>query len=188
MHHRVPHTAQERDSVKSEVVACSFRPVPRGCTLATVPSSSPIPLRAAATPRSQPYLRPPAPAGAPSVLQPPSGPLPQGRADPQLLLDYRCWLGEGRQALGTDYPPAIQTCLTRISGMTPEQVLATYGFPDLPVATNLHKRAHGGGRSNRPDRASSEALAVVSWSCLGDGCRCQPAASQHAQYIHAHCC
>ncbi len=43
-------------------------------------------------------------------------------ADPQLLLDYRCWLGEGKDAIGTDYPPQIKQCLQRISAMTVQQV------------------------------------------------------------------
>lgn len=36
----------------------------------------------------------------------------RGRADPQLLFDYRCYLQDSNKGvLGTDYPPDIKKCL-----------------------------------------------------------------------------
>ncbi len=55
----------------------------------------------------------------------------------QLLLDYRCWIdgqgSDGRSgpagslggAMGLRYPPEVQTCLKKISDMTPQQVRGT---------------------------------------------------------------
>ncbi len=43
---------------------------------------------------------------------------PHGYADPQVLFDYRCYLPDGKEEIGTDYPPQIKQCLTRISNMT----------------------------------------------------------------------
>lgn len=46
---------------------------------------------------------------------------PHGVADPQLLLDYRCYVG-GKEVLGTDYPPQVVSCLKKISGMSVKEV------------------------------------------------------------------
>ena len=50
--------------------------------------------------------------------------LPKGTADLQLLLDYRCHLPQGREAMGRDYPPDIAACMRRIADMTPQQASA----------------------------------------------------------------
>lgn len=66
---------------------------------------------------------------------------PQGHADPQLLLDYRCYLPDGREEMGTDYPPQVKQCLQAIASKTVPQVKKHYGLlEDLP-AINLHTRA-----------------------------------------------
>lgn len=74
----------------------------------------------------------------------PANEAPQGVADPQLLLDYRCYIGMpasivcsrqvtpyhrllcnvagGADALGTDYPPQVKQCLRQISSMTIQEV------------------------------------------------------------------
>ncbi len=49
--------------------------------------------------------------------------MPKGRADPQVLFDYRCYLPDGKEEIGTDYPPQIKQCLTKISGMTVQVML-----------------------------------------------------------------
>eukprot|EP00200_Dunaliella_tertiolecta_P002061 CAMPEP_0202342448 /NCGR_PEP_ID=MMETSP1126-20121109/3006_1 /ASSEMBLY_ACC=CAM_ASM_000457 /TAXON_ID=3047 /ORGANISM="Dunaliella tertiolecta, Strain CCMP1320" /LENGTH=474 /DNA_ID=CAMNT_0048933401 /DNA_START=1018 /DNA_END=2442 /DNA_ORIENTATION=+ len=64
----------------------------------------------------------------------------RGRADPQMLLDYRCYMGEQDQ-MGTNYPPQVTQCLQKISSMSPEQVQAHYNLPELRPAKNLHSRA-----------------------------------------------
>jgi hypothetical protein len=43
---------------------------------------------------------------------------PRGFADPQILLDYRCYLLDGKEEIGTDYPPQIRQCLAKISSMS----------------------------------------------------------------------
>ncbi|KAG2497271.1 hypothetical protein HYH03_004855 [Edaphochlamys debaryana] len=63
------------------------------------------------------------------------------RADPQLLLDYRCYLPDGQDTMGTNYPPEVTTCLKRIAGMTPQEVKDYYKFTDVRVANNLYTRA-----------------------------------------------
>ncbi|KAG2490125.1 hypothetical protein HYH03_011431 [Edaphochlamys debaryana] len=66
--------------------------------------------------------------GADTVPRPPS-------LDFQILLDYRCALPEGREAMGTSYPPQVEQCLRHIADMTPEQITkgyewaAKYGLP-----------------------------------------------------------
>ncbi|GIL86967.1 hypothetical protein Vretifemale_15166 [Volvox reticuliferus] len=67
--------------------------------------------------------------------------IPRFDADPQLLLDYRCYLPEGQEQMGTQYPPQIDKCLRHIASMTPKEVAKVYGFPDVRVAGNLHTRA-----------------------------------------------
>eukprot|EP00798_Chlamydomonas_sp_ICE-L_P018468 gene18468-24959_t len=62
-------------------------------------------------------------------------------ADPQLLLDYRCYLPDGHDKLGTNYPPQIQQCLKKIANMTVPEVQQHYGFVEDLVAYNLHARA-----------------------------------------------
>jgi hypothetical protein len=52
---------------------------------------------------------------------------PHGDADPLLLLDYRCYMGEGaggkrHDEMGVNYPPPVKQCLQKISSMTPQQV------------------------------------------------------------------
>ncbi|GIL86976.1 hypothetical protein Vretifemale_15166 [Volvox reticuliferus] len=49
--------------------------------------------------------------------------IPRFDADPQLLLDYRCYLPEGQEQIGTQYPPQIDKCLRHIASMTPEEVM-----------------------------------------------------------------
>ncbi|KXZ45058.1 hypothetical protein GPECTOR_59g667 [Gonium pectorale] len=68
--------------------------------------------------------------------------LPRGFADPQLLLDYRCYLPPGAgDTMGTSYPPEIGTCLKKIAGMSAKEVKEHYGFTELRVANNLLTRA-----------------------------------------------
>ncbi|GIL79180.1 hypothetical protein Vretimale_16715 [Volvox reticuliferus] len=67
--------------------------------------------------------------------------VPRFEADPLLLLDYRCYLPEGQEQMGTQYPPQIDKCLRRIASMTPKEVATFYGFPDLVTAMNLRFRA-----------------------------------------------
>ncbi|PNW74176.1 hypothetical protein CHLRE_13g588350v5 [Chlamydomonas reinhardtii] len=67
--------------------------------------------------------------------------LPKGSADPQLLLDYRCYLPGGSETMGNSYDKDIAQCLKKITDMTPKQVRAYFDFPDVRVATNLHTRA-----------------------------------------------
>lgn len=72
----------------------------------------------------------------------------------QLLLDYRCWIdsvdSDGRGgpagsrggAMGTRYPPEVQSCLKKISDMTPQQVRGTGRATvwDLKLDSNLRAR------------------------------------------------
>ncbi|GLI65769.1 hypothetical protein VaNZ11_009364 [Volvox africanus] len=67
--------------------------------------------------------------------------IPRFDADPQLLLDYRCYLPEGQEQMGTQYPPPIDKCLRNIASMAPKEIAKLYGFPDVRVAVNLHTRA-----------------------------------------------
>jgi hypothetical protein len=48
------------------------------------------------------------------------GAKPRRSVNPMLLLDYRCDLPTGR--IGTDYDPTLKACLTKLVGMTGEQV------------------------------------------------------------------
>ncbi|KAG1662705.1 hypothetical protein FOA52_014570 [Chlamydomonas sp. UWO 241] len=65
----------------------------------------------------------------------------KGHADPQVLLDYRCYLGGGREAMGTEYPPQIDQCLRKIAGMSIEEAKVHYGFLEELPAQNLVSRA-----------------------------------------------
>mmetsp|Transcript_5477 Transcript_5477/g.12120 ORF Transcript_5477/g.12120 Transcript_5477/m.12120 type:complete len:525 (+) Transcript_5477:133-1707(+) len=65
----------------------------------------------------------------------------KGHADPQLLLDYRCYLPDGKEEIGTDYPPTIKQCLQKIAGMSAKQVQKHYGFTEELPAHNLKTRA-----------------------------------------------
>ncbi|EFJ50201.1 hypothetical protein VOLCADRAFT_89086 [Volvox carteri f. nagariensis] len=47
--------------------------------------------------------------------------IPHAFADPRLLFDYRCYLPDGREQMGTKYPPQIGTCLKRVASMTPKE-------------------------------------------------------------------
>ncbi|GLI65785.1 hypothetical protein VaNZ11_009401 [Volvox africanus] len=67
--------------------------------------------------------------------------IPRFDADPQLLLDYRCYLPEGQEQMGTQYPPPIDKCLRNIASMTPKEVASFYGFPYGVASINLHFRA-----------------------------------------------
>jgi hypothetical protein len=62
-------------------------------------------------------------------------------ADPQLLLDYRCWVEGGE--VGKNYPPKMKQCLARIAGMTHTEVEREYGMPNNKTAFNLWQRAKG---------------------------------------------
>lgn len=64
-----------------------------------------------------------------------------GHANPQLLLDYRCYLPDGRQEMGTEYPPQVHQCLQAIAKKTIPQVKQHYGFLEDLEAINLHTRA-----------------------------------------------
>jgi hypothetical protein len=66
---------------------------------------------------------------------------PRGFADPQILLDYRCYLLDGKEEIGTDYPPQIRQCLAKISSMSVKEVKEHYGFVEDMVANNLKTRA-----------------------------------------------
>ncbi|KAG2485806.1 hypothetical protein HYH03_015517 [Edaphochlamys debaryana] len=61
--------------------------------------------------------------------------------DAQVLFDYRCYLPEGRDAMGTSYPPQAEACMRRIASMTPDQVKEYYGFTQTRVAFYLRTRA-----------------------------------------------
>lgn len=66
----------------------------------------------------------------------------KGNTDPQLLFDYRCYLPEDyKGVLGTNYPPEIFKCLTKMGGMTPSEAQKHYGFVEEMVAANLVTRA-----------------------------------------------
>ncbi|KAL6755005.1 hypothetical protein V8C86DRAFT_2686314 [Haematococcus lacustris] len=60
---------------------------------------------------------------------------PHGNADPQLLLDYRCYL-EGNDTMGTNYPPQVDRCLRKISTMTVAEVEQHYQLPSTLTAHN----------------------------------------------------
>lgn len=64
---------------------------------------------------------------------------PKYSADPQLLLDYRCYVEGGE--LGTNYPPKVKQCLQKISKMTVPEVLEHYKLPQRIAAENLLMRA-----------------------------------------------
>ena len=53
--------------------------------------------------------------------------LPKGSADPQLLLDYRCYLPGGSETMGNSYDKDIAQCLKKITDMTPKQVQNVWG-------------------------------------------------------------
>lgn len=67
------------------------------------------------------------------------GTQPSKYPDPAVLLDYRCHVPGGE--IGVNYPPSVQKCLKKISGMTPEAVMQQYGMLALKDATMLHTRA-----------------------------------------------
>uniref|UniRef100_A0A7S0RET0 PI3K/PI4K catalytic domain-containing protein n=1 Tax=Chlamydomonas leiostraca TaxID=1034604 RepID=A0A7S0RET0_9CHLO len=64
---------------------------------------------------------------------------PQGVADPQLLLDYRCYVKDGK--IGKDWLPGVGRCLKKLHGMTPEAIMHSYGFPNLLTASALKNRS-----------------------------------------------
>ncbi|KAG1662707.1 hypothetical protein FOA52_014572 [Chlamydomonas sp. UWO 241] len=65
----------------------------------------------------------------------------RGRADQQLLLDYRCYLPKGAERMGTDYPPQVSQCLRQIAGMSVAEVKHRYGFYEEHTANVLRVRA-----------------------------------------------
>eukprot|EP00798_Chlamydomonas_sp_ICE-L_P012581 gene12581-15805_t len=62
-------------------------------------------------------------------------------ADPQLLLDYRCYLPDGSEHLATNQDGKMQMCLRTIANMSVPQVKEHYGFDDDLSAINLQARA-----------------------------------------------
>eukprot|EP00798_Chlamydomonas_sp_ICE-L_P018469 gene18469-24960_t len=78
----------------------------------------------------------------PAVLKlVPADQAPHGVADPQLLFDYRCYLPEGKEVIGLDYPPQIAQCLRRIADMNVSQVKAHYDLLEDFNARSLQTRA-----------------------------------------------
>ncbi len=67
----------------------------------------------------------------------------RARANPQLLFDYRCYLQDGREEMGTEYPPQIKRCLSDIAGKSVREVQDHYGLKDELPARNLKLRATG---------------------------------------------
>ncbi|KAG2488696.1 hypothetical protein HYH03_012697 [Edaphochlamys debaryana] len=59
--------------------------------------------------------------------------------NPMVVMDYRCFVEGGK--IGTNYPPQVKQCLTKLAGMTPQTILKEYGFPHLESAAVLHSRA-----------------------------------------------
>lgn len=66
---------------------------------------------------------------------------PRKSLNPLVLLDYRCYVEGGK--LGKNYPPEVKQCLSKLSRMSPQQVVQEYGFPDEHAAHVLQKRASG---------------------------------------------
>ncbi|GFH21239.1 uncharacterized protein HaLaN_18500 [Haematococcus lacustris] len=64
--------------------------------------------------------------------------VPQCWANVPLLLDYRCYVPGGQ--LGTAWPTGVQRCLAKLAGMSAEQIMHEYGFPNLVTATALKNR------------------------------------------------
>ncbi|KAJ9505716.1 hypothetical protein QJQ45_021475 [Haematococcus lacustris] len=64
--------------------------------------------------------------------------VPQCWANVPLLLDYRCYVPGGQ--LGTAWPTGVRRCLAKLAGMSAEQIMHEYGFPNLVTATALKNR------------------------------------------------
>jgi hypothetical protein len=62
-----------------------------------------------------------------------------GSANPMILLDYRCHVDGGK--IGKNYWPKLTQCLKKLSGMTPDEVLQTYGYPEKEMAAAVNQRA-----------------------------------------------
>jgi len=65
--------------------------------------------------------------------------IPQCWANPPLLLDYRCYVKDGK--IGKDWLPGVGRCLKKLHGMTPEAIMHSYGFPNLLTASALKNRS-----------------------------------------------
>ncbi|KAG2494960.1 hypothetical protein HYH03_006895 [Edaphochlamys debaryana] len=68
---------------------------------------------------------------------------PRRSINPMTVLDYRCAPeveAEGGR-LGTNYDPQLKKCLTKLGGMTPDEIQKEYGFPYLRSAVALQSRA-----------------------------------------------
>ncbi len=90
--------------------------------------------------------------------------LPRGSADLQLLLDYRCYLPPGEEALGTHYPPDIAACMRRIADMTPQQASGREGRGSCG-GENGRRGGLGGGGSGRWGTAGEKGWGE--WSRVG---------------------
>ncbi|MEW5313837.1 MAG: hypothetical protein WDW38_005372 [Sanguina aurantia] len=66
---------------------------------------------------------------------------PRQHADPQLTLDYRCWVDTPNEEIGNAYPPKLKQCLARMAGMTLPELQEAYGMQDAHSANVLHRRA-----------------------------------------------
>lgn len=67
--------------------------------------------------------------------------IPQCWANPPLLLDYRCYVKDGK--IGKNWLPGVGKCLQKLNGMTAEDIMHSYGFPNLLTATALKNRSQG---------------------------------------------
>lgn len=65
--------------------------------------------------------------------------IPQCWANPPLLLDYRCYVKDGK--LGKNYPPQVKTCLESLSKLSAKQILDKYNMPSMMEAQALKNRS-----------------------------------------------
>lgn len=92
------------------------------------------------------------------------GAKPRKSLNPLVLLDYRCYVDGGK--IGVNYPPRVTQCLSKLSRMSPQQVVTEYGFPDEHAALMLQKRASGEqSRAEQARRPTQRAQCRCSCAC-----------------------